>query len=120
MGAGAGTVVEVEAPAAGDYEVLVRYGNWSGGESGMPSGIHTRTLTLTVGDSDIPLSLPPSGAWNVWATVRVPVTLPAGVSALRLHVAAGDTGSVNIDSASLLTPVPDPGPGQGRERGATL
>ena len=120
MGAGAGTVVEVDAPSAGDYEVVIRYANWSGGEAGMPSGIHVRTVTLTVGDRDIPLSLTPSGAWNVWATIRVPVTLPAGVTALRLHVAPGDTGSVNVDSLSLITPVPDPGPGAGRERGATL
>ncbi|NHC14961.1 family 16 glycoside hydrolase [Motilibacter deserti] len=112
VGAGASIAFGYTAATAGTHNVTIRYANAQGGDGQNT----TRTMTLRVGSTDVPVSLPPSGSWDTWATVTVPVALPAGASTLDLRVATGNSGNVNIDSITIAK-APD---GAVREQGVTL
>ncbi|MFJ3640235.1 TIM-barrel domain-containing protein [Streptomyces sp. NPDC090108] len=90
---------DVRAPAAGTYDFAVRYANAVGSD-----GRHeTRTLSLAVdGGAEQKVSLPQTADWNSWAVARVPLRVGEGPHTVRLRHAAGDSGSVNVDSVALL------------------
>ncbi|GGI08100.1 hypothetical protein GCM10011354_27410 [Egicoccus halophilus] len=96
MGAGAGIRFDVDAPAAGDYVVTIRYANGEGA-----IGLDFRTATLRAGETDTRVRFPVSGEWSSWQQVSVPVTLPAGSSSLDLLVGDGDDGNINVDHVVL-------------------
>ncbi|MEU2426595.1 TIM-barrel domain-containing protein [Streptomyces sp. NPDC007851] len=91
---------DVSSPASGTYDLAVRYADAVGGD-----GRHeARTLSLSVdGGADRTFTLPATPDWNTWGVARLPLTLGAGPHTVRLHRAAADSGSVNIDSLALLT-----------------
>lgn len=91
---------DLRSPASGTYDLAVRYANAVGSD-----GRHeARTLSLSVdGGADRTFTLPATSDWNTWAVARLPLTLGAGPHTVRLHRAAADSGSVNIDSLALLT-----------------
>jgi hypothetical protein len=90
-----------ETPAAGDYQLDLRYANGTGGD-----GQHTaRTLTVRVDGGDArTVSLPATADWDTWALATVPVTMSAGQHQVTVERAATDSGNVNIDSLALLPP----------------
>ena len=93
-------------PSAGTYQLTVRYAN-STGADGQTT---TRTLSTTINGAPGPgLSLPTTPSWNDWSTVRVPVTLAAGVNTIGIMQRALDSGNVNLDSFAI-TPSAAPYP----------
>ncbi|MTD54495.1 carbohydrate-binding protein [Amycolatopsis sp. RM579] len=88
-----------EAPAAGAYQLDLRYANGFGGD-----GQHTtRSLTVRVDGGDAhTISLPPTTDWDNWAVATVPVTLGAGQHEVRVEHAVTDSGNVNIDSLAVV------------------
>ena len=99
--AGAEAQFQVEVPAAGTYNVSLRYANGSGS---------TKTVSLFAnGVKDSQLSLASPGAnWNIWQDKTEPVSLNAGTNTVSVKYDAGDTGGVNLDrllvSASAIIP----------------
>ncbi len=95
---------DVRAPAKGTYEFAVRYANAAGSD-----GRHeTRTLSLSVdGGADRKFTLPRTDDWDTWGVARLSLPLGAGSHTVKLHRAASDSGSVNVDSTALLTPGAD-------------
>ncbi|WAL68615.1 carbohydrate-binding protein [Amycolatopsis cynarae] len=100
------------APAAGDYQLDLRYANGTGGD-----GQHTlRTLTVRVDGGDAhTVSLPTTADWDTWALATVPLAVAAGAHQVTVERAAADSGNVNIDSLALLAqgasyPQPTPPP----------
>ncbi|MFD5536588.1 TIM-barrel domain-containing protein [Streptomyces sp. NPDC127079] len=91
---------DMSSPTSGTYDLAVRYADAVGGD-----GRHeARTLSLSVdGGADRTFTLPATPDWNTWGVARLPLTLGAGPHTVRLHRAAADSGSVNIDSLALLT-----------------
>ncbi|MEV6308217.1 TIM-barrel domain-containing protein [Streptomyces sp. NPDC051840] len=95
---------DVSAPSKGSYEAAVRYTNAVGGD-----GRHVdRTLSVSVdGGADTTLTLPPTDSWDTWGVARLPLSLGKGPHTIKVHRAASDSGSVNIDSVALLSPGAD-------------
>lgn len=91
----AGDAVEFDvwAEETGGKQVKLRYSNGAATAA-------TRTLRVD-GATVATVSLPPSGGWNAWQTVSVPVTLPAGKRVLRVEFAPGDSGGINLDSLTV-------------------
>ncbi|SET19485.1 TIM-barrel domain-containing protein [Stigmatella erecta] len=84
---------DIDAPAAGDYELTVRYANGFAPQAG---------VTLTVeGGSSTPVLLPSTGSWDAWKPFTVPVHLAAGTHHVTLVRQAADAGNVNIDSLAI-------------------
>ena len=105
------------APAAGAYQLDVRYANSTGGDGQNV----TRTLSVTVdGGASRTLSLPATGSWDTWNVTTLPLSLAAGRHEIVIQRAAGDSGHVNVDSIAVVhpgdvfpaptTPVPQPCP----------
>lgn len=62
-------------------------------------GTGPRTLSLAVdGGAPQRVTFPYTGSWSSYATVRVPVALPAGPHVLSFRYGTGDSGYVNLDS----------------------
>ncbi|MBD2843751.1 carbohydrate-binding protein [Paenibacillus sp. IB182496] len=80
----------VDVPAAGSYDVAVRYANGSGS---------AKTISAHVNGVDQgQLTLPsPSMNWNVWQDSVQTYTLAAGTNTIALRVDSGDSGGVNLD-----------------------
>ncbi|WP_244180982.1 TIM-barrel domain-containing protein [Amycolatopsis pretoriensis] len=99
---GAAVARDVSAiPAAGQYQLTVRYANAQGGD-----GQHTtRTLSTVVNGAPGPrLILPVTSSWDTWATVSVPIVLNAGTNKVSVIQGTGDSGNVNIDSLAVTSP----------------
>jgi hypothetical protein len=86
---------------AATYDLDVRYANATGGDGQNT----TRTLSVSVdGGAAQTLTLPPTGSWDTWKVVGVPVALPAGTHTVTISRGANDSGNVNIDSLALVAP----------------
>ena len=100
---------DINAPAAGDYELTVRYANGFTSQAG---------VTLTVeGGSSTPVPLPSTGNWDTWKPTTVPVHLAAGINHVTLVRQSTDAGNVNVDSlaigpAGTGLPAPSSTPGE--------
>ncbi|MHA6757096.1 carbohydrate-binding protein [Streptacidiphilus sp. PAMC 29251] len=99
-GPGASAAQTMTVPTAGNYNAVIRYAN---GNSG------TRTLSLTAGGTTTGVQLPPTGNWDTWGTVAVPLTLAKGDNPIQLSVGPNDNGLVNLDSLTLTAPPCDAG-----------
>ncbi|MEV4315527.1 ricin-type beta-trefoil lectin domain protein [Actinocrispum sp. NPDC049592] len=85
-------------PAAGNYQLTVRYANSAGGDGQNV----TRTLSSSVdGRAGPAFSLPVTGSWDTWATASVTLNLGAGTHTIRIGQDAGYSGNVNVDSIAL-------------------
>jgi hypothetical protein len=79
---------------------------------------------LDAGGRDVsgPLTIPNTGGWQNWTTVEAPVTLAAGVQAVRLVLDAngptGVFGNVNFLTFARATAPPPPPPAAGAAQGA--
>ena len=80
-------------PSDGDYVLQVRYAN---------GGTPTRTLTASAnGSAAGTLTFPPTGSWDTWGTVSIPVRLPAGTDTITTTCAEDDGCNVNLDSVAI-------------------
>ncbi|WP_395833559.1 TIM-barrel domain-containing protein [Cystobacter fuscus] len=96
---------DIDAPAAGDYELTARYANGFTSLAGV-------TLTVEGGSSSTPISMPSTGSWDAWKPVTARVYLAAGTNHVTLVRQATDAGNVNIDSLAIGpagTGLPAPG-----------
>jgi hypothetical protein len=85
-------------PAAGSYQLAVRYANAQGGDGKSV----TRTLSTTVDGAAGPtLTLPVTGSWDTWSTASVTVALGAGTHTVGIRQTAADSGNVNLDSIAV-------------------
>ena len=88
---GNGTWIEwtdIQAAAAGEYELRFRYANGSGGD---------RSSDLIVnGSGQGPAAFSPSGGWKTWTTTTANVMLREGRNTLRV-VANTGRGGPNLD-----------------------
>jgi hypothetical protein len=99
----------LDVPAAGTYDLRLRYANSLGGDGQNT----TRTLSAAVdGGQRTTITLPKTADWNTWALATVPgLALSAGRHTLVVSRAAGDSGNVNVDSLALTAPgAPYPSP----------
>jgi hypothetical protein len=105
---GSSLTFTLDVPAAGTYELRLRYANSQGGDGQNT----TRTLSAAVDGGDAStLTLPTTGDWNTWAFASVPLNLPAGTHTLVVSRSPDDSGNVNIDSLAVVTPgAPYPSP----------
>jgi hypothetical protein len=95
-------------PAAGDYQVQVRYANGQAGSQ----PVQTRTMTVTAnGATPVTATLPPTSGWDYWRTTSVRVALRAGTNTVTLGCPTEQSCNVNVDtvavtarSAPLLAP----------------
>ncbi|MBT0769047.1 carbohydrate-binding protein [Kineosporia sp. J2-2] len=100
----------VDAPSSGGYQLALRYAN----DRGADGQVTERSLSLLVDAGEgRRFTLPPSGSWDTWAVVTVPLELTAGRHELTVLRAAGDSGQVNVDSlavtpAGATFPAPQP------------
>jgi alpha-glucosidase (family GH31 glycosyl hydrolase) len=106
---GGSLTYQLDVPAAGTYDLRVRYANSVGGDGGNT----TRTLSASVdGGAASTLTMPTTADWNTWALATVPLQLTAGRHTLVVSRAAANSGNVNIDSLALTAPgAPYPSPG---------
>jgi hypothetical protein len=85
-------------PAAGSYQLAVRYANAQGGDGKSV----TRTLSTTVDGAAGPtLTLLVTGSWDAWSTASVTVALGAGTHTVGIGQTAADSGNVNLDSIAV-------------------
>ena len=92
--AGSGVSFTVNAPTAGSYNLVFRYGN--GGSAA------SRTVAVDGVTSATP-AFPALGTWDAWSTVSVPVTLSAGLHTVVIWDADGTSGAINVDNLTLGT-----------------
>src|SRR4051794_39828379 len=89
---------QLEVPAAGAYDLQLRYANSTGGDGQNT----TRTLTAALDGTTSRLTLPTTANWDTWTLVKLPnVQLSTGKHTLTVSRAPGDSGNVNIDSLAL-------------------
>jgi Ca2+-binding RTX toxin-like protein len=98
----AGDSVEwtVFADAAGPYSLDLRYAN---------KGADRPLVVAVNGAAQPAVHFAPTGSWDRWATVTVPVTLAVGPNRVRL-TAAGSSGP-NVDAMTVRAGPPGPRPG---------
>jgi hypothetical protein len=84
---------QVNAGAAGVYEVALRYANGTGS---------ARTLSLYVNGAKIrQTGLAATANWDTWGTQAETVTLVAGSNTIAYKYEATDSGNVNLDKLTL-------------------
>ncbi|MCE5186939.1 MAG: carbohydrate-binding protein [Planctomycetaceae bacterium] len=86
---GSGINWSVNAGAGGSYMLLWRFAN--GSTSARPASVLVNGIQAIAS-----VNFPTTGAWANWTTVSAEVTLPAGVSSIRLE-ATTSGGCANID-----------------------
>ncbi|MDT0344272.1 carbohydrate-binding protein [Streptomyces litchfieldiae] len=91
---GASAQFTVDAPAAGEATVGVRFAN--GGSDARPSNLVVNGATVQAP------SFESTGAWNGWVTKTLTVRLNAGSNTVRLS-ATGSGGLANIDYVEVTT-----------------
>ncbi|MEV1239848.1 GDSL-type esterase/lipase family protein [Nonomuraea sp. NPDC049750] len=92
----------VSTPTAGTATLAIRYAN--GTTTNRPADISVNGTTVRSG-----LSFEGTGAWDVWATMSLPVQLNAGTATVRLAATtAGGLG--NIDYVEVATGAGDGSP----------
>jgi alpha-glucosidase (family GH31 glycosyl hydrolase) len=91
---------------AGAATVTIRYSN----SVGLLGGPAPRTMSLVIDGTSTQVTFQPTSSWDDWASVSVPITLPAGSDALSLTCGSGDDCNINVDDVAVapagVTPVP--------------
>ncbi|MBB4741779.1 hypothetical protein BJY16_005238 [Actinoplanes octamycinicus] len=97
--AGAGTALTVTGvPAAGTYQVQLRYANAQAGSQ----PVQTRTMTVTAnGAAPVTATLPPTSGWDYWRTEKVLVPLNAGTNTVTLGCPTDQSCNVNVDTVAV-------------------
>jgi hypothetical protein len=102
--AGASTAFAVTAPAAGSYNVNLRFSN------GPNPSVQTKTISLHLNGVKVKqLSLPSTANWDTWATQNETLTLRAGGNTIAYRVDTGDIGHVNLDNIVVTAIAPPTG-----------
>jgi hypothetical protein len=110
------TTFQVDAPADGQYQVGLCYGN--GNDS-------PKTLTIYVNEERVKLTVLPNAArWNVWRTQAETLPLRAGRNEISYRKSEHGDGEVNLDFIGIgrepITPsLPQPLPTLTPKRTAT-
>lgn len=92
-------------PAAGAYQLRLRYSNASGNGD--------QSAVVSAGGRDTTIALPPTAGWDTWGEATTTVTLPAGDSPVAVRCAQASSCAFNVDSFAItatgapLPPVPD-------------
>ncbi|GLY36816.1 alpha-xylosidase [Amycolatopsis sp. NBRC 101858] len=87
----------VAVPAAGTYQLSVRYANGTGGD-----GLHqTRTATVAASGVTRTLSMPATANWDTWGSASVPVDLKAGTNDVVLGCPDDSSCHVNVDTVAV-------------------
>jgi hypothetical protein len=96
---GAGTALTVTGvPAAGDYQVQLRYANGQAGSA----PVQTRTMTIAAnGAAPVTATLPPTSGWDYWRTVSTRVRLTAGTNTVTLGCPTDASCNVNLDTVAV-------------------
>lgn len=97
--AGAGdTFTVTDVPAAGEYNLQLRYANWAAGSQ----PVQSRKISVTVGAADpTTQTLQPTSSWDTWRTVTVPVRLAAGDNTVSLGCPDATSCNVNLDTVAF-------------------
>ena len=88
----------VNVAASGTYTLEFRVASPVGGTLHVESNGQNKTGAVTV---------PASGGWQTWATVRTSATLSAGTQIVRVVF---DTGSINVHAITVSAAATSPGP----------
>ncbi|WP_446037980.1 carbohydrate-binding protein [Streptomyces sp. SID1121] len=108
---GATAAYTVQSTHTGNGSVRIRYANGNGA---------AKTLTLVRGTASQQVTLPATSGWTTWATIDVPVAFTQGANPLALKFGAADSGNVNVDSLTAVTPDTTTQPGSAEAEGAVL
>ena len=96
----ANTTFTVNASAAGNESVALRYANGTGAQM---------SLSLYVNGTKLKqILLPASANWDTWTTETESVALKAGTDTISYKFDSADLGNVNLDNISLTPPAPPP------------
>ena len=87
-----GVSFTVNAASAGNYHLVLRYGN--GGSDA------TRIVAVDGVQVAVP-TFPAQGTWDSWVTLSIPVTLTAGLHSVVVWRGSGQTGAINLDNITL-------------------
>jgi dextranase len=87
-----GVSFTVNAATAGNYNLVLRYGN--GGSTA------TRIVAVDGNQVAVP-TFPAQGTWDSWVTLSVPVSLTAGLHSVVVWRGSGQTGAINLDNVTL-------------------
>ncbi|MEJ5868558.1 TIM-barrel domain-containing protein [Pseudokineococcus sp. 5B2Z-1] len=85
-------------PAAGDYDLQVRYANH---RADTPQVRDRDLLVQAGGAAPTTTTLAPTSGWGYWRTVRTPLHLPAGESVVTLGCPDDDGCHVNLDTVAV-------------------
>ncbi|MEV4641343.1 TIM-barrel domain-containing protein [Actinoplanes sp. NPDC049548] len=96
---GAGVALTVTGvPAAGDYQVQLRYANGQAGSQ----PVQTRTMSVTANDAaPVTATLPPTSGWDYWRTASVVVPLRSGTNTVTLGCPTDQSCNVNVDTVAV-------------------
>lgn len=90
--ANSGVSFTVNAPTAGNYNLVLRYGN----------GGSTASRIIAVDGNQVATpTFNALGTWDAWSTVTVPVTLSAGLHTVVVWDSDGTSGAINLDNLTL-------------------
>ncbi|MGH3881343.1 MAG: family 16 glycoside hydrolase [Actinophytocola sp.] len=93
---GATTSFAVDVPAAGSYNVGLRYSNGPNPVGG------TKSVSMYVNGTKVrQVQLASTGDWDTWATRTEQVPLTAGANTVAFVYDEGDAGNVNLDKISV-------------------
>ncbi|WP_306131742.1 carbohydrate-binding protein [Roseivivax marinus] len=90
---------QIDAPAAGTYEVTFRYANGDGDGLDRPLLLAVNGGTATL--QSFPFTDNGVEPWESWSDITVEVELAAGANTLSLEIPAGAAGGPNIDQATF-------------------
>nr|BAC54958.1 6-a-glucosyltransferase [Sporosarcina globispora] len=99
---GAQVKYTVNAPAAGSYQIALRYANGTGAAKTLSTYVNGTKLGQTAFAS-------PGGNWNVWQDSVQTVALAAGTNTIAFKYDAGDSGSGSVNLDRLLLSAAAPG-----------
>lgn len=89
-----GVSFTVNAATAGNYNLVLRYGN----------GGSTATRIVAVDGVQVATpTFPAQGTWDSWVTLTVPVTLSAGLHSVVVWRGGDQTGAINLDNLTVGT-----------------
>ncbi|GAA2909735.1 alpha-xylosidase [Actinoplanes cyaneus] len=96
---GAGTALTVTGvPAAGTYQVQLRYANGQAGSQ----PVQSRTVAVTANDAPaVTATLPPTSGWDYWRTQSILVSLKAGTNTVSLGCPSDQSCHVNVDTVAV-------------------